>query len=218
MRHRFAHEVAALHTLHHPGVVGLIDSWISPGGEPCLAMEFLKGPTLRQIESEDGRISRVQAAGWIEQIGTALTAIHERGIVHRDLKPENMIVLDEGKRVVIIDFGTSAARGPEQDLESTMTLTGSLHYLAPERMARRYSTASDVYSLGVIILEMLTGLRPAEFEIAPMDPAFVRVAGAMIGEPVALLLVEALEHQPSKRPVDVVAWTKELAELLRKSA
>jgi serine/threonine protein kinase len=214
VRHRFAHEVAALHTLHHPGVVRLIDSWISPEGEPCLAMEFLDGPTLRELGSP---LPHARVAHLVEQIGSALAAIHQRGIVHRDLKPENIMVLGAGtltERVVIIDFGTSAARGPEEDLESTTTLTGSLHYLAPERLTRQYSTASDVYSLGAIVLEMLTGKRPAEFEVAVMDPSFVRLAGVVMGEPAAARLAEALDHQPSKRPADIVTWTHELAILL----
>ncbi len=219
IRQRFAHGVAALHTLHHPGVVRLVDSFISPDGEPCLAMELLQGPTLREVEDQ-GPLTRSRAANLIEQLGAALDAIHRRGIVHRDLKPENVIVVDAGspvERIVIIDFGTSASRGPEQNLEATSTLTGSVHYLAPERLTRQYSTASDVYSLGVMILEMLTARRPAEFEVAPMDPAFIQLAGKQTGVAVAAYLADALNHQPAKRPTDVAAWTLGVANLLRQS-
>jgi serine/threonine-protein kinase len=181
-------------------------------------MEYLEGPTLRKVLAADGPMLPVRAGRLAELLGSALGAIHSRGIVHRDLKPENIMVLDAGsaeERPVIIDFGTSAARGPEHDLEFTTSLTGSLAYLAPERLNRQYSPASDVFSLGVILLEMLTGKRPADFPVAPGNPEFVKILGTEIGVRPAALLVLAFEHQPLKRPDDVAGWTSELARALR---
>ena len=117
----------------HPGVVPLLDSWITRDGEPCLAMPFLDGPTLRQWLTQTGPADPNVAASIVRQLGAALSAIHARGIVHRDLKPENIILREPGtpsQQAVIIDFGTSAARGPELHLEETTTVSGSIHYLA----------------------------------------------------------------------------------------
>ena len=216
MRHRFAHEVAALHALDHPGVVPLLDSWISPEGEPCLAMQFLDGPTLRHVLKEERRLDPVRVARIVEQLGDAVGAIHQRGIVHRDLKPENLIVLGKGEQelVVVIDFGTSAARGPENEQEHTTTLTGSLHYLAPERLAGQYSPASDVYSIAVMVLEMVTGMRPAEIDGPPGQPEFLQAVGERTGR-AAEKIALALQHQPGRRPPDASAWAGEVAKLLR---
>ena len=215
MRRRFAQEVAALHSLRHPGIVRLLDSWIAPSGEPCLAMPFLDGPTLRKTLSDRGALPAPQVADLAEQLASALAAIHTRGVVHRDLKPEN-IMLVEG-RAVIIDFGTSAVRGPEEDLERTTSVAGSLHYLAPERLAHQYSPASDTYSLGVVILEALTGKRPADFDASPTESEFPEMVRPWIDLETTTLLVQALRHQPSRRPSDILAWATEIAQRLRGS-
>jgi len=218
VRHRFAQEVAALHTLNHPGLVRLLDSWISPEGEPCLAMEYLEGPTLRELLTKAGTFAPEQLAGIVEQLGDAVGAIHERGIVHRDLKPENIIVLGIGtpdQRTVVIDFGSSALRGKAEDQENTITLTGSLHYIAPERLGGQYSSASDLYSLGVIVLEMGSGKRPAEMDVTPLEPEFIQLTSLWAGTAAAETLVSALQHQPSRRPPRVTDWAEELSGQLR---
>jgi predicted Ser/Thr protein kinase len=217
-RDRFAHEVAALHTVRHPGVVHLLDSWISGEGEPCLAMEYIEGPTLRQLLDAQGSLKPDRAARLIEQLGAALAAVHAPGIVHRDFKPENIIIRSAGtisEHAVIIDFGTSAARGPERDLERTVTLTGSLHYLAPERLTNRYSPASDLYSFGVIILEVLTGKRPADFAASAVDPNFKVLLAAQLGEGLATEIARALHPDPAERPEDPAAWASVCASFLR---
>ena len=218
MRNRFAQEVAALHTLSQPDIVRVLNSWISPDGEPCLAMPYLDGPTLRELLNKEGIFDSARAGRILEQLGSEVASIHERGIVHRDLKPENVIVLYAGslmEQIVVIDFGSSAMRGPEKDLEHTITLTGSMHYLAPERLAGHYSPASDVYSLGVMALEMVSGKRPAEMEVAPAGPEFVMAVSAWTDVAAAEKIAAALQHQPSHRPPDVWVWAKELAALLR---
>jgi len=218
MRNRFAHEVAALHTLSGTSVVALLDSWVTPEGEPCLAMPYLDGPTLRQYLTQRGPLNPDKAAQILEQLSGVIAAIHESGIIHRDLKPENVILLDPGtaaERAVLIDFGSCAPKGPEAVEEMTVTLTGSLHYLAPERLAGHYSSASDMYSLGVMVLEMVTGKRPAELDVTPEVADFVSVVGIRAGEAAAEMIAQALLHQPSKRPPELKIWAAELARLLR---
>ena len=182
-----------------------------------MAMPFLDGPTMRKLLAH-GPFDALRAAGLLEQLGVAVGAIHSAGIVHRDLKPENVIVLRAGsvdEQTVVIDFGSSAARGPESMMEETTTLTGSMHYLAPERLAGHYSPASDVYSLSVMALEMLTGKRPAEMDVSPAEAAFASALRDFCGDDAAASIASALRHQPAKRPAEVSRWTEHLAQSLR---
>src|SRR5690606_7792104 len=115
MRDQFAREVAALRSIEHPGVAPVLDSWVSPAGEPCLVMAFLQGPTLRAA-LRGGPLQAERVARIVRRLGIALSEVHARGVVHRDLKPENLILLQPGtndEQPVLIDFGTAAFRsGP----------------------------------------------------------------------------------------------------------
>ncbi len=224
VRDRFAHEVAALRSVQHPGVVSILDSWISPAGEPCLAMPFLNGLTLRAALDELP-LSLPRAARIVRQLGSALADVHGRGIVHRDLKPENLILLTPGtaqEQVVIIDFGTAGLRSAENELAATTLMSGSFHYMAPERLTGRYSPASDVFSLGVIILEMLTGKRLAALNAMSSDPSFqselenalqARLHPEATGR-LADLLAQAYNPQPRNRPTEVATWAEQVATLI----
>jgi len=223
VRDRFAHEVAALRSVDHPGVVPILDSWISPAGEPCLAMPFLKGRTLRAVL--DARpLSLPDAARIIRQLGSALAEVHGRGIVHRDLKPENLMLAED--QVVIIDFGTAGLKTAENELAATTLMSGSFHYMAPERLTGHYSPASDVFSLGVIILEMLAGHRLAALNAMPSDAAFQTelesaLAARLEPDPakkLAVLLVDAYNSDPRRRPADIALWTAEVADALERAA
>lgn len=219
IRNRFAHEVAALRTVQHPGVVSILDSWISPLGEPCLTMPFLNGQTLRAA-LDAGPLSLPHAARTIRQVGSALADVHSRGIVHRDLKPENMILLEE--QVVIIDFGTAGLKTAENELAATTLMSGSFHYLAPERLTGHYSPASDVFSLGVIILESLTGRRLAALNAMFSDPSFQLELENVLAprlapdaaQRLAALLAPAFDPQPRNRPSQVATWSEAVAHAL----
>lgn len=225
LRDRFAHEIAALRSVHHPAVVAVLDSWISPEGEPCLAMPFLEGPTLREA-LKSGPFSRGVAACMIRELGSAIAEIHGRGIVHRDLKPENVMLPDANRlQPVVIDFGTASLRGRRDQLARTTLLAGSFHYMAPERLTCHYSQASDVYSLGVMILELLTGKRLADLRILFSDDTFhdelERVVECAVGPDVAKAIVselaKAYDPRPQGRPSDVRAWSGALAGLLERA-
>jgi serine/threonine-protein kinase len=219
IRDRFAHEVAALRSVEHPGVVPILDSWISPAGEPCLSMPFLNGQTLRAALDE-GPFSLPRAARIIKQLGSALADVHSRGIVHRDLKPENVILLEE--QAVIIDFGTAGLRTAENELAATTLMSGSFHYMAPERLTGHYSPSSDVFSLGVIILEILTGKRLAALNAMFSDPTFqpelenvlrTRLDPDAAGH-LAALLTPAFNPQPRDRPSEVATWSDQVASTI----
>ncbi|MCC6591373.1 MAG: protein kinase [Bryobacterales bacterium] len=225
VRQRFAQEVAAVRSVDHAGVIRILHSWVEAGGEPCIAMPFLEGETLREALAA-GPLAPRRAARMVEQIGSALEAVHRLGIVHRDLKPENLMLTDAGterERVVILDFGTAGLWAGENRMAETRMLEGSFHYMAPERLAGRYSVASDVFSVGVIVLEILTGKRLADFRSMVVDRQFAveleGVLGVVLGEVRAKFLAErlgmALQADPAARPAQVMEWSKEVAEACR---
>jgi serine/threonine protein kinase len=223
VRDRFAHEVAALRSVEHPGVVRVLDSWVSARGEPCLAMPFLDGVTLRaalsQLPFEPARVARI-----VRRLGDALSEVHSRGIIHRDLKPENLILLYPGtdrEQPVIIDFGTAGLRTAENELAATTLMSGSFHYMAPERLTGHYSAATDVFSFGVMILEMLTGKRLADLAMFS-DRSFRReledaLSARLCGDAaktLAQLLSPAYNPEPRRRPAPVNTWAEEMAAVM----
>lgn len=223
VKERYAREVTALRTVQHPGVLPLLDAWIEPDGQPCMVTPLLLGPTLREL-LRTGPLAEVHAAELTGQLGSALAEVHRRGIVHRDLKPENVLVTsrDGHRQAVLIDFGNAAPFGRDEGLAQTKVLAGTVYYMAPEQFSMHYSAASDVYSLGVVILEMLTGKRLADLSVASASPGFAEELTqtlASAGLPRAAAMAEVLGRafvpDPLRRPVDAGAWTAELAALLR---
>jgi serine/threonine-protein kinase len=225
-RDQFAREVAALRSIEHPGVVPVLDSWVTAAGEPCLVMAFLDGPTLRAA-LRGGPLLVERAARIVGQLGRALSEVHARGIVHRDLKPENLILLWAGadeEQPVLIDFGTAAFRaGPGNELARTTLLAGSFQYLPPERLTGYYSPASDTYSFAVMILEMLTGKPLADLRTLFSETDFLDKIRSALGERltpesasrIADLLHPAYDPVPKRRPAEIGAWAAEIADVLR---
>lgn len=157
---KFRDEIAALARINHPGVVRALDVGELPDGRLWLAMQYIHGITLREALLPYG-MELKQVAELMRQIGNALAAAHSQGVLHRDLKPENIMLERVGSedQVRLVDFGiasiTDAASGG-----TTTIPAGTLRYAAPEQLSGRSSIASDVYSLGVIAYEMITGCCP----------------------------------------------------------
>lgn len=221
LRDRFAHELAALKSIEHPAVVRVLDSWINAEGEPCLVMPVLEGPTLRQALKQ-GNLQRNQQARIIRDLGGALAEVHSRGIVHRDLKPENVILCRH--QPIVIDFGTASFHGGQEELATTTLLSGSFHYMAPERLSGQYSPASDVYSLGVMILEIISGHRISDLGLLFSDKLFraelERVlqssVEAHVLSPLAAELSKAYDPKPQARPSDPRIWSGAIADFLER--
>jgi eukaryotic-like serine/threonine-protein kinase len=165
---RFKREARNAAALSHPNIVSIFDRGESEDGTYYIAMEYLPGGTLKDRIMSRGALPPQIAAEVALQIAEALQAAHKRGVIHRDIKPHNILITESGD-VKVTDFGIARAAS-----SSTMTRTGSIlgtaHYISPEQaMGEPVGPASDLYSLGVVLYEMLTGRVPFEAD----DPAGV---------------------------------------------
>ncbi len=162
VRQRFAREGEVQSRLRHNNIAALLATGVTPRGEPYLVVELLRGKTLRGV-LRDGRVEVRRAASYAWQALQGLAAVHHAGVVHRDLKPAN-IMLEPSPgpvdRVVLIDFGFATFEGSAR-LTQQGTVVGSLRYIAPERLrGEPIDQRSDIYSLGVILYELLAGAPP----------------------------------------------------------
>jgi len=191
---RFAREAQALARLSHPNIVAVHD-FGEAGGHCYLVMEFVDGLNLRQL-LQTGKIKPEQALAIVPKICEALQYAHEQGIVHRDIKPEN-ILLDKQGRVKIADFGIAKMLGAEagqQTLTGARDAVGTPHYMAPEQIEKPLTVdhRADIYSLGVVFYEMLTG----ELPLGKFQPPSQKVQVDVRLDEVVL---RALEKEPERR-------------------
>jgi len=155
---RFRQEAQSAASLNHPGVVAVYDYGTDVVG-PFIVMELVDGEDLASIIRRSGALPPRQAARLTSQAARAIAAAHESGFVHRDIKPGNILVTREG-RVKVADFGIARALA-ETALTLPGTTLGSVHYFSPEQARGETTTqASDIYSLGIVLFELLTGQRP----------------------------------------------------------
>ncbi len=155
---RFRHEAQAAASLSHPNVVTVFDYGEDPSG-PFIAMELVDGEDLATILKRSGALPPRQAARIAAAVARALAAAHAKGIIHRDVKPGNVLIGRDG-RVKVVDFGIARAVA-EAQMTLPGTTLGSVHYFSPEPARGETTTeASDIYSLGIVLYEMLTGVRP----------------------------------------------------------
>lgn len=161
VRQRFTREALAVARLSgNPNIVTIYDVG-EQRDRPFIVMEYLAGGSLEQKLRDDGAQPPAQVLAWLEQAASALDAAHRNGVVHRDVKPANLL-LDVHGRVHVADFGIASAAGM-QSLTQTGTVLGTASYLSPEQATgEATSAASDLYSLGVVAFELLTGHRPFE--------------------------------------------------------
>jgi serine/threonine protein kinase len=166
---RFQREARSAAGLNHPSIVSVYDSG-SENGWHYLVMEHVDGRTLAQIVREEGPLLPHRAAEIAAELARALSEAHAAGIVHRDVKPGNVMVTPEGQAKVV-DFGIAAAVSSDRVAETAAVL-GTVSYLAPEQVrGRRADPRSDLYALGVVLYEMLTG-RPPFVADAPLAVAY----------------------------------------------
>jgi len=226
LKERFHREARAAARLRHPGVAEVYDfgEW---EGRLYIAMEFLEGRTLAEVMEQDAPLPRDRIVLLLGQVLDVLELAHEAGILHRDLKPANIIVVvdaDGDEQVKVVDFGL--ARLIDGDSESRLTRTGAVMgtptYMSPEQCrGEQLDSRSDLYSIGVILYEMLCGLVPFESPasmqvmvqhmlLAP-EPPSLRVEGAEVDTELELVALRALAKERDARPQSAA----ELREALR---
>lgn len=162
---RFMQEARSVAQLQHPGIVSLYEIGQTEEGVCYLVTEFIEGQTLESI-FKSGMVSPGNAAQLIAQIADALQYAHEHGIIHRDLKPSN-ILIDPDNHPHLMDFGLAKRSSGELNMTSDGRVMGTPAYMSPEQARGESHTVdgrSDIYSLGVILYEMLTGVRPFQGE------------------------------------------------------
>lgn len=161
LRQRFRTEARHAASLLHPNIVNVFDQGFDEdhGGLPYIVMEYVDGPSLREVLSERGRLTPGEALAVLEPVCRALVRAHGLGVVHRDVKPENILVAPDGSPK-IADFGIARAVA-ETGHTQTGALIGSIHYIAPELVEGKEATgATDQYALGVMAFELVTGRKP----------------------------------------------------------
>ncbi|WP_240770437.1 Stk1 family PASTA domain-containing Ser/Thr kinase [Nocardioides sp. GY 10127] len=208
---RFVREARAAARLSHPHVVAVHDQG-DDDGVLFLAMELVRGPTLREVIRQEAPMSPTRALALLEPVVSALAAAHRAGVVHRDVKPENVLISSTDAQVKVADFGLAKAVGT--DTQHTATggvLIGTVSYLAPELVSEGRSDARvDVYAVGVVLYELLTGRKPHEGD-SPIQVAYQHVhtdvpAPSVLvpGLPdyVDALVARATARDRSQRPAD----------------
>ena len=216
---RFKREASSAASLSHPNIVQVYDRGKTEDGSSYIAMEYVPGGTLKERISSSGPLEPGVAASLASQIAEALGAAHERGIVHRDIKPQNVLLTAVGDAKVA-DFGIARAASAAT-ISQTSVVLGTASYMSPERALGEPATPeSDLYSLGVVLYEMLTGNLPytAENPVAvsmkhvtePLRPP--ADVNPRIPEGLNALVVKLLAKDPEARYADAA----ELVESLRR--
>ena len=161
---RFRREAQSASLLNHPNIVQIYDVG-EDDGNFYIVMEFINGLTLKQLIKKRGKLSVPEVIDIMSQLTDGLAHAHDSYIIHRDIKPQNIMILDDGM-VKITDFGIAMAINAS-DLTQTNSVMGSVHYLPPEQASGKGSTIkSDIYSLGIMMYEMLAGVMPFRGETA----------------------------------------------------
>ena len=161
---RFQREANSASSLHHPNIVEMYDVG-EDEGKYYIVMEYLDGRTLKSLVKRRGALTVLEVVDIMTQLTSAIACAHDKYIIHRDIKPQNVMILEDGK-VKITDFGIAMALN-SQDLTQTNSVMGSVHYLAPEQASGGASTIKcDIYSLGILMFELLTGKVPFKGENA----------------------------------------------------
>lgn len=216
---RFRREADITSALRHPNIVQVIDFDHTPAGQPFLVMEFLDGGDLGQLMATSGAMPLPRVLKIVEQIVSALSAVHRKGIVHRDLKPQNVLLIrDDGfaqDRVKLVDFGLSKrSEGALFELGSNIsrdqTLLGTPRYMAPEQAAGRIDeidSTTDQFALAAMVYEMLTGTSAFDgdhmamllYRIVSEEPIPMRRIAPEVPEHVEAAVRRAMAKQRASR-------------------
>jgi serine/threonine protein kinase len=221
-RNRFVQEARVVGQISHPAIIALHDMGVDePSQTPYLVMEYIQGQSLEKL-LEKGSIPCPKACAWVAEVATALAVAHKKGVIHGDVKPANILIAEDD-RVKLTDFGM--ARLASRDSKDT-PLLGSPAYWCPEQIVGKPQDArSDIFSLGVVLYELVTGRRPFDADSlqgicsrilssTPLPPSHANPS-----VPVALneLIASCLAKEPNQRCATADILAERLHPLARRS-
>jgi serine/threonine protein kinase len=227
---RFRREAKAAGRLQHPNAVTVTDFGQTSDGYVYIVMELLVGRTLREVLAKEAPLDAARAVSMMLQISAAVAAAHEAGIIHRDLKPTNIFIVQRSEVpavVKVLDFGIAklAAEAWDEDDPKNITIVGAMigtpRYMSPEQCeGAELTPAADVYSLGVMLYEMLSGSVPFSgstpvsiaLKHASELPRSPREIVSSIPEELERIVLNALDKRPENRPVDAAQFRQQLYE------
>lgn len=217
---RFRREARAVAKLSHPHIVTVIDAG-EDGGSPYIVFEFVEGETLKQRIQRCGRLPIAEAVAYAIEIARALAAAHAQGVIHRDVKPQNIMIDPEGSAKVT-DFGIALTQ-ESASLTASGHVIGTTDYVSPEQaLGQEVGPQSDIYSLGVVLFEMLTGVVPFKGE-NQVAVAMKHVREALpdvrslrpeVSAALAATLDRATAKNPALRYMNITELTAELEDIL----
>jgi eukaryotic-like serine/threonine-protein kinase len=222
-RQRFLQEARVVGQLSHPSIIALHDMGIDEASQtPYLVMEFLEGQPLDRI-LDKGSVPFTKACAWTAEVACALGAAHRKGVIHGDVKPANVLITDDG-RVKLMDFGM--ARLASHDAGAT-PLAGTPAYWCPEQiMGKPQDSRSDLFSLGVVLYEMVTGKRPFDADslqgicgrVLSSTPLPPSQSNPSVPAGFNELVARCLAKDPAARHATAEALAEELYPLARRKA
>ncbi|MFO7178291.1 MAG: serine/threonine-protein kinase [Pseudomonadota bacterium] len=225
---RFLNEARSVATLESEHVARVLDAGWLKDGPPYMVLEYLEGADLRTVLNERGPFAVERAVDLVLQVCEALAEAHRAGIVHRDVKPENLFLTrrsDGTDCIKLLDFGISKRNDPEKAAGRSYTVDGqslgSPHYMAPEQMASpgRVDARADIWSVGVVLFEMLCGQPPFDGETVPTvcaqvlcrEPPTIEQFHPGVPAELSRVIARCLSKSPEARPATVERLAEELA-------
>jgi serine/threonine protein kinase len=221
---RFRRETDAAASLEHPNIVPVYE-YGERDGLAYLVMPYISGGTLRDIMEVQDKLPLAQIMHYLEQLAAALDFAHERGVIHRDIKPANILLTPEG-RVLLTDFGLvkiiADGQTPQMRLTGAGAPVGTPDYMSPEQViGEKVDGRADLYSLGILVYQMITGLTPYQGE-TPMQIAAQHLQASpptprILRPDLPVSAEQALLHALSKRPADRYARCQDFADAFQAS-
>ncbi|MCI0663980.1 MAG: SUMF1/EgtB/PvdO family nonheme iron enzyme [Acidobacteria bacterium] len=224
---RFRLEAKAAGRIHHPNAIKVTDFGVTPERIVYLVMEIVDGQSVRDLIHHEGAIGYVRTINIVRQVCSAVEAAHRSGVIHRDLKPDNILIekVTQYERVKVGDFGIAKLKETNPDALLTLagTLIGTPQYMSPEQcQGKPLDPSSDIYSIGIILYEMLTGVVPFDGDSAIQvvvkqlhdAPQPIHELSPNVPAPLAQIVMRALEKEPRNRPTSAAELNDELKRVL----